>query len=404
MDNLARSANYTDVNLFTYEMEAKNGVDSLDVLQIDDIKWIPVINHLRITTEVYRGDKKIATVPAIYNKKEEVISFKENIKIAQNKLKRLVRSFEETMCNHIVIDYDKLMLISKDYIIKNVLSKLILLSNENVPLLFKEDHLETLKGKEIVPSGVYIAHPIELKKYGVLQECINYIIRNNIKQPFKQVLREFYIKSEIELAQTDVWRFRGFNVDLKKCIAALKGHGWGISEDVGLRKVFYHQNTVAILFREFDDFYTYDFTDVNRELHTITFVNRKTEEIIQLKDEKLPSSLNESNCNIVKEKEANAIIAKLNSPNSYTFVLDEKGKEYTSVELSEKINKVMTMGNSTINFVIGGSLGLTDSVRNKGNETISFSRLTFPHQMIRMFLLEQIFRSFKILNNETYHH
>jgi len=284
MDNLARSANYTDVNLFTYEMEAKNGVDSLDVLQIDDIKWIPVINHLRITTEVYRGDKKIATVPAIYNKKEEVISFKENIKIAQNKLKRLVRSFEETMCNHIVIDYDKLMLISKDYIIKNVLSKLILLSNENVPLLFKEDHLETLKGKEIVPSGVYIAHPIELKKYGVLQECINYIIRNNIKQPFKQVLREFYIKSEIELAQTDVWRFRGFNVDLKKCIAALKGHGWGISEDVGLRKVFYHQNTVAILFREFDDFYTYDFTDVNRELHTITFVNRKTEEIIQLKD------------------------------------------------------------------------------------------------------------------------
>lgn len=127
-------------------------------------------------------------------------------------------------------------------------------------------------------------------------------------------------------------------------------------------------------------------------------------EIVTLKDEKLPNTLNESNCNIVKEKEANAIIAKLNSPNSYTFVLDEKGKEYTSVELSSKIDKVMTMGNSTINFVIGGSLGLTDSVRNKGNETISFSRLTFPHQMIRMFLLEQIFRCFKILNNETYHH
>ena len=127
-------------------------------------------------------------------------------------------------------------------------------------------------------------------------------------------------------------------------------------------------------------------------------------EIIQLKDEKLPSTLNESNCSIVKEKEANAILAKLNTLNSYTFVLDERGKEYTSIELSEKIDKIMTMGNSTINFVIGGSLGLTDRVRTKGNETISFSRLTFPHQMIRMFLLEQIFRSFKILNNETYHH
>lgn len=127
-------------------------------------------------------------------------------------------------------------------------------------------------------------------------------------------------------------------------------------------------------------------------------------EIITLKDEKLPTTLNESNCNIVKEREACSILSKLNTPNSYTFVLDEKGKEYSSVELSEKIDKVMTMGNSTINFVIGGSLGLTDNIKAKGNETISFSRLTFPHQLIRMFLLEQIFRSFKIIHNETYHH
>ena len=127
-------------------------------------------------------------------------------------------------------------------------------------------------------------------------------------------------------------------------------------------------------------------------------------EIIILKDEKLPSTLNESNCNIVKEKESNLILSKLNTPNSYTFVLDEKGKEYTSLELSSKIDKVMTMGNSTINFIIGGSLGLAETIKTKGNELISFSRLTFPHQLIRMFLLEQLFRSFKILNNETYHH
>lgn len=127
-------------------------------------------------------------------------------------------------------------------------------------------------------------------------------------------------------------------------------------------------------------------------------------EIVTLKDERLPSTLTESSCNIVKEKEANLILSKLNTPNSYTFVLDEKGKEYSSVELSEKIDKVMTMGNSTINFVIGGSLGLSEAVKNKGNELISFSRLTFPHQLIRMFLLEQIFRSFKIIHNETYHH
>lgn len=127
-------------------------------------------------------------------------------------------------------------------------------------------------------------------------------------------------------------------------------------------------------------------------------------EIISLKDEKLPASLNDGACNIVKEKEGQAILSKLNISNSYTFIMDEKGREYTSIELSEKIDKIMTMGNSTINFVIGGSLGLCNNVKKAGNEMLSFSKLTFPHQLIRLFLLEQIFRVFKILNNETYHH
>lgn len=125
-------------------------------------------------------------------------------------------------------------------------------------------------------------------------------------------------------------------------------------------------------------------------------------EIIELKDEKLPSLLNDSNCNIVKEKEGNLILSKLKT--GYTFILDEKGMEYTSIKFSEKIDKIQTEGNSTIYFVIGGSLGLSDTVKQSGNELISFSKLTFPHQMIRMFLLEQLFRAFKISNNETYHH
>lgn len=125
-------------------------------------------------------------------------------------------------------------------------------------------------------------------------------------------------------------------------------------------------------------------------------------EIIELKDEKLPSILNDSNCNIVKEKEGNLILSKLKT--GYTFILDEKGMEYTSIKFSEKIDKIQTEGNSTIYFVIGGSLGLSDTVKQSGNELISFSKLTFPHQMIRMFLLEQLFRAFKISNNETYHH
>ena len=107
----------------------------------------------------------------------------------------------------------------------------------------------------------------------------------------------------------------------------------------------------------------------------------------------------------INEALMDIILNKLNNlSNNYTFVMDEKGKQYTSTELADKFNKITTNGNSNITFIIGGSLGLAESIKTAGNELLSFSKLTFPHQMIRMFLLEQIFRVFKINNNETYHH
>lgn len=128
-------------------------------------------------------------------------------------------------------------------------------------------------------------------------------------------------------------------------------------------------------------------------------------ETIVLKDESLPTNLNSSNAEIVKSKEATNIISKIETiTNPYIFVMDEKGTEYDSISFAKKMNNIPTTGHSTIIFVIGGSLGLTDKVRNLANDVISFSKLTFPHQLIRVFLLEQLFRSFKINNNETYHH
>lgn len=127
-------------------------------------------------------------------------------------------------------------------------------------------------------------------------------------------------------------------------------------------------------------------------------------EIVELKDEKLPTSLNDGNSYLIKEKEGHAILSKINPSNSYTFVMDEHGKEFDSIEFSKKISDVTIKGISVINFVIGGSLGLSEEVKKGGNELISFSRLTFPHQMIRIFLLEQLFRAFKIQNGERYHH
>lgn len=128
-------------------------------------------------------------------------------------------------------------------------------------------------------------------------------------------------------------------------------------------------------------------------------------EIISLKDEKLPANLNNGNISMIKEKEAGLILNKLQDlKNSYIFSLDETGHEYSSVELATKIDKLPSFGNSNLIFIIGGSLGLSEKVKKEANEIISFSKLTFPHQLIRIFLLEQLFRAFKIINGEMYHH
>ncbi len=122
----------------------------------------------------------------------------------------------------------------------------------------------------------------------------------------------------------------------------------------------------------------------------------------ELQDEKLPNKINDSIINEIKSKEATKIINSIKK-DSYVIALDLKGKQYTSEEFSEKLENITVNGFSTITLVIGGTLGLTDEILKKSNELVCFSKMTFPHQLIRVFLLEQLFRAFKISNNETYH-
>ena len=124
--------------------------------------------------------------------------------------------------------------------------------------------------------------------------------------------------------------------------------------------------------------------------------------IVELQDEKVPSILNELEMQKIIYKESSNISAHIKEK-SYVIALDLNGKQYTSEEFAEKIEK-LTLLNSHITFLIGGTLGMSKELLKSCNELISFSKMTFPHQLIRVFLLEQLFRSFKIQNNETYHH
>ena len=102
---------------------------------------------------------------------------------------------------------------------------------------------------------------------------------------------------------------------------------------------------------------------------------------------------------LLKEKES---ILKYVSDKDYVVTLEIEGKELTSLELSKKLNDTLIQ-NSDITFIIGGSYGLHEDIKKISNYALSFSKMTFPHQLFRIMLLEQIYRSYKIINNETYH-
>ena len=125
------------------------------------------------------------------------------------------------------------------------------------------------------------------------------------------------------------------------------------------------------------------------------------EEIV-LQDEPIKDKSSEALNLQIKEKEGLRIIDAIN-PNSYVIALDLKGRMLTSEELASKMLEIQTYNSSHISFIIGGSLGLSEAVLNKANYRLCFSKMTFPHQLMKLILFEQIYRAFKINNNETYH-
>lgn len=124
--------------------------------------------------------------------------------------------------------------------------------------------------------------------------------------------------------------------------------------------------------------------------------------IIELPDEAIPENASSKEIENIQKIEAEKIKKNIKSQD-YNITLDLTGKQLSSEEFASKIEDITIKGFSTINFIIGGTTGLSRELVTNSNFVFSFSKLTFPHQLIRLFLAEQIFRAFKILNNEKYH-
>lgn len=125
-------------------------------------------------------------------------------------------------------------------------------------------------------------------------------------------------------------------------------------------------------------------------------------EIIEVADEKTPDQASETVEEGIRAKEAERILKNIKD-DMYVITLEIQGKMLTSEELADRIETLGIQGKSSIAFVIGGSIGLGKAVSDRSDFALSFSRMTFPHQLMRVILLEQIYRGFRIINGEPYH-
>jgi len=123
---------------------------------------------------------------------------------------------------------------------------------------------------------------------------------------------------------------------------------------------------------------------------------------IEVADEKAPETLSDKEMEQIKDKEGERILAKIKD-SQYVISLEIAGKQLTSENLSEKLASLGLEGSSDVVFIIGGSLGLSDLVIKRSNFALSFSKMTFPHQLMKVVLLEQIYRAFRIMKGEPYH-
>lgn len=125
-------------------------------------------------------------------------------------------------------------------------------------------------------------------------------------------------------------------------------------------------------------------------------------DLVEVADEKAPENLSDADMEIVKKKEGERILAKIGA-DTYVIALAIEGKMKSSEQLAEDLQSLMTYGRSKVAFVIGGSLGLHEDVMKRSDEKLSFSKMTLPHQLMKLVLIEQVYRAFRIIKNEPYH-
>ncbi|WP_170169051.1 DUF4132 domain-containing protein [Mesobacillus subterraneus] len=289
LDNLARNAGYKDVTRLRWEMEARQMEELAPFLQpitLDDLTVQLVIDEFgRSNLSVVKNGKHLKSVPAKYKKQETIVQLKEINKTFKEQYSRAKIELERSMEMETPFRLHELMNMMKNPVIAPLVKTLVFKVEEHLGFVVG-DLLQTPDGEDyrIQPSDeIIIAHPVHLFESGKWSSYQRHLFDHQIKQPFKQVFREFYQLNADELAAGTVSRrYAGHQVQPRKALALLKNRLWTVNYDEGLQKVFYKENIIASIHAMADWFSPSDIE--NPTIETVEFFDRHTYKSLELSE------------------------------------------------------------------------------------------------------------------------
>lgn len=286
LENIARVAGYDDVDRFIWYMESLDAGQTalyFEPKTIEDTTvFLRVNDRYKCEAVAEKNGKELSAIPAKLKADKYVAQMRAAVPELNKQSTRVVKSLEKAMESESRFTHNELIAMSANPVIKHILCSLFFVADGKAAMLRGGKFVDFVSGEVLTAEEVYIAHPFDLYNLKCWKAAQKYLLENKIRQPFKQAFRELYPKTADEINDTRTNRYHGHQISAQKAIAVAKGRGWHTGEDVGLQKVYYKEDIIAVLFGVWDLGYS-SFTD-HPTISSVFFLNRRTLNILPLKD------------------------------------------------------------------------------------------------------------------------
>ncbi|MDO5560568.1 MAG: DUF4132 domain-containing protein [Oscillospiraceae bacterium] len=280
LSNLASNAGYADVTRLTMKMESKivqNRAQQFEPVEIDDVSVrINIDMSGKPEIECIKNNRKLRSVPAKLKKNEYILTLKETQGILKNQYSRTKLMLEQSMEDAIAFTCGEITELSVNPVIRPLTENLVYKHNDVIGFL-KDKCLVSFDGRKTVLADsdeIVIAHPLDLYRDGHWHEYQEYVFINRLSQPFKQIFRELYVKTQEELHLNKSLRYAGNQIQPKKTVACLKSRRWIADYENGLQKIYYKENIIACIYAMADWFSPSEIEAPTLEY--VQFFDRKT--------------------------------------------------------------------------------------------------------------------------------